>query len=121
MSELDDATREYLREIGRRGARAANATVDTRERARRAAQARWARVGVKDFRRPDKNAHPSDATTSMSSAERLRNVAQCVLRQTQIVRDRSGRTRHRTYVADVDAIAEAARQLAELVLEQPES
>src|SRR4051794_30293050 len=101
MSELDHATREYLREIGRRGARAANAIVDTRERARRAARARWARVGVRGFRREDKNAHPSDATP-MSRAERLRNVAQCVLRQTEIVRDRSGRTRHRTYVADVD-------------------
>ena len=48
--------------------------------------------------------------------EKLLELARCVLRYTEVVRDHDGRGRHRTYAAEPDAIAEAARLLAQLVL-----
>lgn len=52
--------------------------------------------------------------------EALKNVAQCVMQYTEVKRHHNGKGRHYTYAADVEAIAGAARQLAELVLEQLE-
>jgi hypothetical protein len=46
----------------------------------------------------------------------MRNVAACVLEYTERTRDWNGRGRPPTYAARVDAIAGAARQLAEMVL-----
>ena len=52
----------------------------------------------------------------LTRREKLLELARCVLRYTEVVRDHDGRGRHRTYAADPDAIAEAARLLAQLVL-----
>jgi hypothetical protein len=52
----------------------------------------------------------------LTNREKLLDLAKCVLRYTEVVREHDGRGRHRTYAADLDAIAEAARLLAELVL-----
>ena len=53
---------------------------------------------------------------AQTPAESLRNVAQCVIGLTTITRYYNGRGRSRTYSGDIDAIADAARHLAELVL-----
>lgn len=47
---------------------------------------------------------------------KMLNVALCVMRSTQVVRHQNGRGRSRTHVDSPDAIADAARQLAEMVL-----
>ena len=52
----------------------------------------------------------------LTRCERLLELARCVLRYTEVVRDHDGRGRHRTYAADPDAIAETARLLAQLAL-----
>ena len=61
------------------------------------------------------NDDPSDPGR-LTKREKLLDVAQCVLRYTEVVREHVGRGRHRTYAADPDTIAETARLLAELVL-----
>ncbi len=58
---------------------------------------------------------PAD-TSPDDRATALRNVARCVLRHTAVKRLHNGRGRPSTYAADVDAIAGASRQLAEMVM-----
>lgn len=52
----------------------------------------------------------------ISEDEALRNVANTVIALTEVVRYHNGRGRSRTYNGDIDAIAEAARQLADMVI-----
>lgn len=52
----------------------------------------------------------------VTEAEALRNLAACVMGYTELKRRHNGRGRHATYAAEPEAIAGAARQLAERVL-----
>lgn len=55
-------------------------------------------------------------TAGISDDEALRNVANAVIELTAVIRYYNGRGRSRTYNGDIDAIADAARQLANMVL-----
>lgn len=55
-------------------------------------------------------------TAGISDDEALRNVANAVIELTAVIRYYNGRGRPRTYHGDIDAIASAARQLADMVL-----
>lgn len=55
-------------------------------------------------------------TKQITEADALRNVAQCVIDLTTVKRFHNGRNRSRTYNGDIDAIAGAARQLAEMAI-----
>jgi hypothetical protein len=61
----------------------------------------------------DENPFDSD---HLSAEEKLRNVARCVLADTEVKRTFNGRGRCQTYAQSVDAIAQSARQLAEDVI-----
>lgn len=61
------------------------------------------------------NANPF--LSDLNPNEQLRNVAQTVLDLTEVQRRYNGRGRCATYNGDVDAIAGAARQLADMVLD----
>lgn len=52
----------------------------------------------------------------ISEDEALRNVANTVIALTEVVRYHNGKGRSRTYNGDIDAIADAARQLANMVI-----
>src|SRR6185437_16056818 len=58
---------------------------------------------------------PFDAS-GLTPEQQIRNIAQVVMDYTQVTRDHNGHGRPPTYVARVDAIAGAARQLAEMVV-----
>lgn len=51
----------------------------------------------------------------MTPEQKLHNVAAVVRRYTTVQREHNGKHRCRTYAANVDAIAESARQLAEMI------
>jgi hypothetical protein len=53
--------------------------------------------------------------TTLTSEQQLLNVAACVMQHTEVTRRHNGRGRAATYASNVDAIAGAARQLAEMV------
>ena len=53
---------------------------------------------------------------TQTEAEALRGVANTVMAFTEVKREHNGKGRARTYNGDIDAIAEAARQLADMVL-----
>lgn len=55
-------------------------------------------------------------TAGISDDEALRNVANTVMDLTVVTRYHNGKNRSRTYNGDIDAIASAARQLADMVL-----
>lgn len=55
-------------------------------------------------------------TAGISDDKALRNVANAVIELTAVIRYYNGRGRPRTYHGDIDAIASAARQLADMVL-----
>ena len=74
-----------------------------------------ASVRVQPHLPPTVNDDPIDPSR-LTRREKLLELAQCVLCYTEVVRDHDGRGRHRTYAAEPDAIAEAARLLAQLVL-----
>lgn len=57
----------------------------------------------------------SEMNNALTPAEQLHNLAQCVLSYTEVKRAHNGRGRTKTYAANVDAIAGAARQLAGMV------
>lgn len=52
----------------------------------------------------------------LSKTDALRNVARCVIDLTTVKRFHNGRNRSRTYNGDIDTIAGAARQLAEMTI-----
>lgn len=52
----------------------------------------------------------------ISEDEALRNVANTVIALTEVVRYHNGKGRSRTYNGDIDDIADAARQLANMVI-----
>lgn len=62
----------------------------------------------------DPDAAPAAAV--LPPRARLQNVANVLLNHTTVVRPHNGRGRCATYAANVDAIAQTGRQLAELVL-----
>lgn len=53
---------------------------------------------------------------TQTEAEALRGVANTVMAFTEVKREHNGKGRARTYNGDIDAIAEAARQLADMVI-----
>ena len=55
-------------------------------------------------------------TSTLTENEALRNVANCVMTLTEVTRYHNGEGRARTYNGDIDAIAGAARQLADMVI-----
>lgn len=55
-------------------------------------------------------------TAGISDDKALRNVANAVIELTTVIRYYNGRGRSRTYNGDIDDIADAARQLANMVL-----
>jgi hypothetical protein len=55
-------------------------------------------------------------TSTLTENEALRNVANCVMTLTEVTRYHNGKGRARTYNGDIDAIAGAARQLADMVI-----
>jgi hypothetical protein len=59
---------------------------------------------------------PERLLPAVTPEERLRAVARVALRYTEVARRHNGRGRTKTYAADADAVADTARQLAEMVL-----
>ena len=55
-------------------------------------------------------------TGTLTEDEALRNVANTVMDLTTVTRYHNGKGRPRTYNGDIDAIAGAARQLADMVI-----
>lgn len=55
-------------------------------------------------------------TGTLTEDEALRNVANTVMDLTTVTRYHNGKGRSRTYIGDIDAIAGAARQLADMVI-----
>ena len=53
---------------------------------------------------------------TQTEVEALRNVANCVMDLTTVTRHHNGKGRAKTYNGDIDAIAGAARQLADMVI-----
>lgn len=54
--------------------------------------------------------------STLTEEDALRNVANCVMALTEVTRYHNGKGRARTYNGDIDAIADAARQLADMVI-----
>lgn len=52
----------------------------------------------------------------MPPEQRVRHLAELVMRQTEVTRQYNGRGRGRTYADSKDAIRDSARQLAEYVI-----
>ena len=57
-----------------------------------------------------------EATGTQTEAEALLNVAQCVMKETTVVRWHNGKGSAKTYAGDIESIASAARQLADMVI-----
>lgn len=57
-----------------------------------------------------------EEAATQTEAESLRNVASVVMALTEVTRYYNGKGRPRTYNGDIDAIAGAARQLADMVI-----
>ncbi len=53
--------------------------------------------------------------TTLTAEEQLANVANAVKRVTAVTREHNGRGRNKTYAGNIDDIASASRQLAEMV------
>lgn len=60
---------------------------------------------------------PRTPRPALDIETRMRNIARVLVQHTEVKRRHNGRGRCATYAADVDAIAQTGRQLAELVLE----
>lgn len=54
--------------------------------------------------------------TTNTGIQSLRNVAQAVMRHTEVTKPHNGKGRTATYAGNADQVAQSARQLAEMVL-----
>lgn len=58
----------------------------------------------------------AERPAELTPAEQLRNVAEAMLRYSEVKRTHNGRGRSSTYAGDTDTLAQTGRQLAEMVL-----